>query len=936
MNVINAQTGETEDLSPDDLAIGLANGTHLPPAGQGVLLNPNGKLVFTPAEQVSDAVTKYGYKIPQPDELKTMGESYKYESGTSQLGAFVAGAARGASFGVSDWLATQSGAVDPETLRKLQEYNPGLSVSGQLAGAIGSAFIPGSAVARLGGAARQVEAATAGALTSALSKSKAASEITKLAIETGAKGLGGAIEGLAFGLGQTVSEAALGDPDLTAQKVLSTLGTSAFLGGALGAAIVPGGLVIKKSVDKAKDAYKSMFEKVIGKFDDVPPTGAAPTVNTAENVVVKNAASDTPAGTIISPAQEIPEPKLFQAEIPVEPGTFKPGVFTRAQTKLRSMVTGESEDAIINRVQKDMSSIYMTAQQQDEVSTNLYNTLKELHSRVESASRKTSGPVRQAEMENLLVGAPIEPAIAQSQRIIDDAASIIQNMTDETVAYRYDQGLIKDFSKRLEGFSLNAETFDSASQHFKAINELKQMVDELTEVGKKDLMMMPRQERNTVLVLKEFAKDLRQSLTDQTTWGQAAARQSAYNEAITDYLKKTGRSSWFRKYFTEKKGTEYVVTPTKVKQFIRFVNDSRGLPRNQGLEEFLGSSKKLIDEIETTYKNVPQESFDTAALKDYVYKASDTASASRDFAASHAGGLGYVTDMMEAVRQGGITGGMAEMAKGFGSAISDPATTVNVLSRLEKQAAATTKAINKASKVIFGLLRPSGKAVEILKEPLTPDQKKEKYLKAIKKLNDMSMNTTDFMDELEKATSPTYGAAPKISQALQQNAIRGLTFLATKVPQQPLAGPLDKPAEPTVQQVNKFMRYYTAVENPLVILSELEANTVRPETVEVLDNVYPQLAAEIKTTLLSELADQMANKSAKIDYQRRVVLSTFLKTSLDASLAPSVLVNNQKIFAARGKAEEPEQAVRTSQAGLGNVSLADRSQTNLTKTMLRA
>ena len=132
MNVFNIQTGETETPTPDEIAIGLAQGVYAPPEGQGVLFNPSGELVFTPSDQVSDAIQKYGYKIPQPDELQSLGESFKYTTLESQAKAFGAGAARGATFGASDSLATQSGLADPETLRKLKEFNPETSIAGEL------------------------------------------------------------------------------------------------------------------------------------------------------------------------------------------------------------------------------------------------------------------------------------------------------------------------------------------------------------------------------------------------------------------------------------------------------------------------------------------------------------------------------------------------------------------------------------------------------------------------------------------------------------------------------------------------------------------------------------------------------------------------------------------------------------------------------------
>ena len=943
MELINAQTGQPEDILQEDVAISLANGTHLPPSGQGVLVNPQNELVFTPASQVTEAVEKYGFKIPEPDELRTMGESFKFNKPEYEALAAGAGLARGATLGVSDFLLTRSGAVSPETLRKAREYSPGISLTAELTGGVGTAFIPGAPVAQVVKGAKAAEAATAGFLASGLGKLKMGQEIAKIAAETGAKGLGGAIEGLAFGLGQTVSEAALGDPDLTAEKAMSNLGQGAFIGGALNAALVPGGILLRKSLDGAKKAYQGIYEKLVGKFEPVPPKPVSTepfvgpggvTIDPADEIAFVRKAEVIPPGAP-QIVEEIEKP-LFKAQ---EEATeqFVPGILTRAQAKLRSTFTGETENEIINAVKNTQKNVYMTAAQQDEVARDLQKSISDLWKKTDQVSRKTSGPIRQKEMENLLVGAPVEPAVIESQKILNNGFALIKNMSDDATAYRYDQGVVKDINVLLQGFQKNAETFTEASQYYKAINELKQIMDEISLYGKKDLSLIPRAERNAVLLAREFGTEVRKSLVDENIWGQTAARQSAYNEAIKDFIDATGKGSWFRKYFMEKMGNKYVVTATKTKQFIRFVNDVRGISRNQGLEDFLNTSKKLIDQVDLTYQNVPQEKIDIKALKDFVYKASDTATASRDFAASHAGGLGFVTDAIESVRQGGITGAAADVTKGFLSGIADPSATVSTLSAIEKMAAATSKAINKTSKIIFEKARPLGKAFGILKDQMTTEEKKQKYQEIIKKMNDLSMNQEGFINEIEKSTENSFQHAPKISQAMQETAIRGLSFLATKVPVNPHAGPLDKEQEPSFAQISKFMRYHTAVENPLVILKEIEANKILPETIEALDNVYPKLLSEIKATLLGEMTDQLAKGPIEMDYQKRVVLSKFLGISLDSSLRSNVLAANQVVLRKLyGEAKEKEAQEQAVQRDIANVSLAERTKNKTENVITRA
>lgn len=941
MKVTNVTTSQPEDLDAGDLAIGLASGTHEAPAGQGVLFNPRGELVFTPADQVSEAVTKYGYKIPQPEELKSLGESYKYQTGLSQAEALGAGVARGATFGLSDFLATKTGLANPETLQKLKEFNPGLSMTGELAGAVGTALIPGSLVARVMKGARGIEAATQAALSAALPAEGMAGKIAQLAVETGAKGLGGAIEGAAFGLGQTVSEASLGDPDLTAQKVMANIGHGAFLGGALNAAVVPGRVLFKKAIEKARGAYDTFYEKMIGKVvpaETVAPAEAAAGEAAAEAaagpVTVKNPTPDMPEGTTVDVTQEIPEPKLFKAEAEAPTETFEPGYFTKAQAKIKSLLTGESENDIIQKIQKDMSSQYMTAKEAEIVHKDLYESVRDLHSQLEKASRKASA-VRPQEIENLLVDADITAPAAESERVGRNILNVADAMSNEDVAYRYDQGIVKDLKRIGEGLLKNREYFENAGQHFKAINEVKQMIDEIAQTGQRDLLAMPRTERNATLLVRELNADFRKSLENESVWGQAAARQQAYNRAISDYIAATGKNSFFKKYFLVKKGANYVVDPTKTTQFVRFVNSARGMPRNQGLEEFLEKSKSLLDEIENTFKNVPQEDLDVGAIKDFVNKASDTAIKSRDFAASHAGGLGYVTDMM----QQAMKGNLGAAAAGFLKGIADPSMTVQTLSNIEKQAAKTSKFVDRVSKAIFEKVRPVAKgAGVILKE--TPKERTDRYNEAVKKIQDLSMAPDTMLDQLEGATREAFPTAPKISQALQMASVRAISFLGSKIPQHPHKAPLDQPYEPSQAEMLKFMRYYDTVENPLVVLEQLENNNIHPETIETLQSVHPQLLSDIQAQVMTSFADKMNEPGFKVPYQQRVMLSKFLGTSLDSTMKPEIIARNQMTLAqlqGQKAAEEQAQqgAVRPSQTGLGKVSLANRSQSNLDKVISR-
>ncbi len=135
-----------------------------------------------------------------------------YGTGPQQTLAGVEGVLRGATLGGSDVAERALHLSTPEAMLGRREANPWTSGIGTAAGATGTAMLTG-------GGSLIAEGLGGGALA-------------------GAIGLG--TEGVVFGLGNTVSDAALGDPDLNAQKVLSHIGWGAALGAGLGA--ITGGL----------------------------------------------------------------------------------------------------------------------------------------------------------------------------------------------------------------------------------------------------------------------------------------------------------------------------------------------------------------------------------------------------------------------------------------------------------------------------------------------------------------------------------------------------------------------------------------------------------------------------------------------------------------------------------------------------------------------
>lgn len=206
------QGGPAEVVSTDELAARQA--ATLPVVvvdGQAQLVAPDGTPVSVPADQ-AQALVGQGYLPEQPDQIGVRREQELFERTHPRWISALQGAASGAMLGMADPL------IDPRSAERPEFFG------GQLAGAIGTAFIPGAAANYLGrGALAAGEAAAAKLGGGALAKAAG-------------MGAAGAAEGALLG---GVQQLGALEPDTDTELATSALTRSltqgALVGGLLGA-----------------------------------------------------------------------------------------------------------------------------------------------------------------------------------------------------------------------------------------------------------------------------------------------------------------------------------------------------------------------------------------------------------------------------------------------------------------------------------------------------------------------------------------------------------------------------------------------------------------------------------------------------------------------------------------------------------------------------
>lgn len=220
-----------------------APATEAAPAPSTVnVIGPNGNVGSLPAALVPKAL-KQGYRLETPAEAAKANQEAEF--GDRPIAAGAAGLARGATLGLSDLIATQTGAVRPRTLKGLDEANPASSMIGEGVGTLGSLLIPGE------GEANAVKL---------VSKAGKAAEGLVSGAGLGAKVLrgaaGAAVEGGLFGASHALDRAVIDDEPATAEKILG--------GAAMGALLVGGGGAIlggaKGLLGKGAEALQAKAE----------------------------------------------------------------------------------------------------------------------------------------------------------------------------------------------------------------------------------------------------------------------------------------------------------------------------------------------------------------------------------------------------------------------------------------------------------------------------------------------------------------------------------------------------------------------------------------------------------------------------------------------------------------------------------------------------
>lgn len=962
--LINTKTRLAENLDPDAAHAAFLSGSHNLPSGAPVaLVNPDNELVHVDPGEVYDAITKGKYQLAGDDRLEEARKEQLYGEGNS-LKAFGEGAARGATFGGYDVAAPALGITSAEGIKERRERHPIASTAGDVVGTGLSLAIPGSPAGLVAKVGQATERAVA-PLVARVGAKYIGKSIVDKAIPAA---IGSAVEGLAYGARETVSEAALGDPDKAAENAMAQIGMSGLLAGGLGGVLAPilgpleGKLAARIAKGEGKLAAESPAAQAGTRIADeltlnvtVPSNPASLRQSIDEMSVSENARKGILEGLserkhnadeITKAAELLGAPvlesqvsaskhvqdidsMLMQSPTPIgvaRQQLLKDGI-DKAETAVKSTLSDGTNQTLAEVGNNLKASLTDKLEKESAPIGALYAKLEQ-HGEIPVSKASTSQISKNIRNLEGVSVSPSSPEAQLANRVADELGNL-KSVED-----------IRTYKKILNR---------SGSPETRYIRG--RIAEKLNDLEEASIMRAAKNAQGTpedkaqILQLLEFHDQAKAQYSEfrgkMEELGAVLGKKKIYGKTdFLDFIDDLAPEKIATRLFA-KKDSEFLKFfsknfPEETQNLLRFqrsqIMDNATKDGVVNVNAVLREVDKLSPEVrsilfkpedfekleaaKTYMESLPKNINPSGTSKSEAYRRffsnpiSATAETARDYVAQAT--LNRIID---------TTGGQ-------------DAAGIKTLIQLERMANKTLLTIEKGTKKAFENRDSyAGFIGSQLAKPKKEEDRKEDaaepyktYRANVGRIAQLSGNPLGLLDKMEEVTQPIYPHAPNITAGFHQAVSAGVSFLASKVPQPPQPPkPLSPEWIPGATEVARFNRYYDTVEKPLSVLGHIADGTLTRENVEAITQVYPQLYSQMKNKFLERITDT----NRKVPYQLKLMLTLFFGQDMDDSMESQSIMQNQKIIAGNAAQQQQKQnkAVRPSQAGLGKLDMASRSMT---------
>lgn len=974
--LVNTQTNTLEEVPQNSVLDALTSGKYNLEKGSSInVVDPMGTLVSLPAEQVPEALQNQ-FTIPTEEHISNYVKQEKYSTPLEQAKTAAEAAASGATFGLSRELESKLFKNAPEQKAR-QEVNPLIAGTGEAAGIIGSTLLaPEAAPAALATkAGRGVTRVLSPAAESILSRA-------------GAEAAGSAVEAAAYGLGQSVSEHALGDADLNAENVLHNVGYASLFGGALGGALGASGLGYKSGA--IKNAEQAALKDSISETAALHPEH--PTLSVPGSI--EDIARRVEEGKNLGFSTELPQKQTLldsekilsgESQFPTHAlqlqslespfvrdyyKTFLEGGSKEAQA-LQSYEAFQKKEGVqlLDKFIKQISPEVAVTEDAVEGGNKLIKAFKDQYNEEKSTLKPIFDKFDNAAVSSLknpqVIFNRINEAVPEASKYIyllrqevgGEPIYAIEKYKTSMPFSKDTHGAIEDLLTQIGHEKLTIGELRNIRESLRdkvnfltaprTANEISSLRKSLMDVIQDEVQALtPEMEVREAFKKYAINEDNRKimerifggSISDQATFAKEIKPEDVLNrlfsntvavKAAKDILGPKFNSA-VADYLSQTMGkfTDPAKNGFSSARFATFLKN-KGPELNEALIQNPEALNK-IEAIINKMKILP----DSPSVNP-----SGTAKTSL---------LQKMQELKGFLTPGGqlsLLGKAAAGALNYFENKRQPSTINDILSgkmsldaaeqlasKQSKYTALTklermTQATNrKIDRLTDNIFDVTSPIKGIIAKAAIPQKEREEKFEALAEKINMRANDFDYaVNEMEKVTQPLHSAAPNINESLHLAAARATQFLASKLPQQAAQAPLSMKTKPSSTEIAVFNRYYDTVEKPLSVLQHVKAGTLTKEHIETLQTVYPKLYTEMQHALLNKLSTKMMKNPETIPYQTKLMSSIFLGQDLVNSLSQPNISSAQQAFSMLSKN-------KPAPAKIPGASKIDKSNQILTET----
>lgn len=889
----------------------------------------------------------------------------KYGDIPNQIVGGAEALARVPTLGGSDWLLKNVAGVPTEDIRGREEANP---VTNFIAGMYGA-----GAMLHAIPIAGAVEAGAAGL--------GAAPTVARVA--------GMATEGGLLGAGNIVSDASLGDVNINSEKIMGDIGTGMLLGGGLGLVSkglesIPG--LMKRSMSGAAEGFANAMNEAAGPSTleglanaaegDIPianfEVGKSPkthaemekivsdiekysgqdSINTAPGYEEYKDALATVGNDMAVPptaeheaAHKNLEAMLDYKTKAVEPG--KAGEIRRKYNNAMKWDLNRLSDQYINEVAPGYEATENAAEAGSRVSDTLENIIKKNRDEVgKQVGEIKSTPVNDVNhlpgiVDYLTGSAKGDIGNPKLSNIFDTTGTEIKlkpysgGMPVEEVTYNKIKSMV-------EGLKKDPTNFEDLWNWRKKLDSGVNMM----EKGSASSELL-----NAKKAMMEYMEDTLQNVAPEMQV-RDTMRKYAINEENANYLERklgVDLGNWkaerfnkadesiLKTIFRDSKSVQAIKDILPPEEFQKVLKDFLTISKAESTDLGVFSSNKFNSKIGDAKKggySLSEAFADRPELYKKLKAATNLARFIPDAKPINPSNTAptlmkmmgdlltsptkYGFDQTVGFLKGKLT--EAQDLAELNARLADQASKTTKLDGLQSILKSADKKLEAMSKKVFsnvytrGAIAPAVKAIS-----------DKEFTERTEKIKNYASNDQAMIDHMHENVGSLSDAAPNITQSLQMSMVRGVNFLATKIPAPMNQMALSSKYVPSKAQKDKFNNYYSVVDNPMSALDQITKHTLTSETMEALQTVYPSLLGEMRQKLIGNFNPK---KAIDLPYQTKINLAKFLGEPLDENMLPMSIMGYQSALMMSSQGQGPGRK----KGSMKDLDLAGRTETQSNQT----